>query len=94
MKFAEYKPPVGAKLSPREQELLEHMVAGRRPQGIARLMGLSVKTVSTYRARLIEKSGCKSDAQLGAWYERRRAATFEAPELAVEIKYDANGAVS
>ncbi|MCG5509373.1 response regulator transcription factor [Ectothiorhodospira lacustris] len=40
------------------------MVEGHRPQEIANRLGLNVKTVSTYKARLREKLGCASDMEL------------------------------
>jgi DNA-binding CsgD family transcriptional regulator len=85
----EYKPPGPVRLSRREKELLELMLKVRGRSEVAKLMGLSVKTVSTYRARVLEKTGCINDAQLGVWAERRRTATFDVPQLKVDVTYDA-----
>jgi DNA-binding NarL/FixJ family response regulator len=53
-----------AALSPREREVLELVAQGYTNQQIADRIGLSVKTVETYRARLIEKLGLQSRAEL------------------------------
>jgi two-component system response regulator NreC len=51
-------------LSPREREVLELVAQGFTNQQIADRFGLSVKTVETYRARLVEKLGLQSRAEL------------------------------
>jgi DNA-binding NarL/FixJ family response regulator len=51
-------------LSPREREVLELVAQGYTNQQIADHLGLSVKTVETYRARLVEKLGLQSRAEL------------------------------
>ena len=61
--------PVGsttpaALLSQREREVLELVAQGFTNQQIADHLGLSVKTVETYRARLVEKLGLQSRAEL------------------------------
>jgi DNA-binding CsgD family transcriptional regulator len=87
----EYKPPRGARLSRREKEMLELMLTLHRRSDVADAMNLSVKTVSTYRARLLEKTGCINDAQLGVWAERRRNAAFDVPQVKVELTYNGQG---
>ncbi len=52
------------KLSAREKQILAAMVRGERNAEIARRIGLSKQTVSTYRLRLFEKLDVASDAQL------------------------------
>jgi DNA-binding NarL/FixJ family response regulator len=47
-------------LSAREQEVRRRLVAGERPVDIAESMALSVKTVSTHKARLLAKLGLPS----------------------------------
>jgi len=49
-------------LSDREYEVMCHIAAGRGLTEIAKLMNLSVKTVSTYRTRIVEKTGLTSNA--------------------------------
>lgn len=51
-------------LSPREYEVLLLLAAARSVSEIATQLHLSVKTVSTYRTRILEKMGMSSNAQL------------------------------
>lgn len=51
-------------LSDREFEVLRHLVSGRRMSEIARLMHLSIKTVSTHKGRILEKLNLSSVADL------------------------------
>jgi DNA-binding NarL/FixJ family response regulator len=44
-----------ASLSRREYQVFSHLVGGVRPKDIARLLGISPKTVDTYRANLMRK---------------------------------------
>lgn len=44
-----------ARLSPRENEVMNMMLSGRRLKEIAAELGISVKTVTTHRARLLRK---------------------------------------
>ncbi len=51
-------------LSDREFDVLKHLAAGMAVSEIARLLSLSVTTVSTYRSRIMEKMDMKSNAEL------------------------------
>lgn len=51
-------------LSPRERDVLELVAQGYTNQQIADRLGLSIKTVETYRSRLVEKLGLHSRADL------------------------------
>ena len=51
-------------LSDREFQVLRRIAAGRTVSQIGVEMKLSVKTISTYRARLLEKMGLKTNAEL------------------------------
>jgi DNA-binding NarL/FixJ family response regulator len=51
-------------LSPREQEILRQLATGMSVQAIADQLGLSRKTVSTYKARVMDKMGFSSNADL------------------------------
>lgn len=53
-----------ASLSPREREVLQGLAQGHTNQAIADRLNLSVKSVESYRARLLEKLGLKSRADL------------------------------
>ncbi len=52
------------RLSDREFEVMRGIASGRTVSEIAADMKLSVKTVSTYRARLLEKMGMTSNAEV------------------------------
>lgn len=53
-----------ALLSPREREVFERLARGETQREVAEELGLSVKTVETYRARIGDKLGLKSRAEL------------------------------
>lgn len=56
--------PVHAGLSEREFQIFCKLAAGRAVSEIARELCLSVKTVSTYRSRVLEKMNLKSNADI------------------------------
>lgn len=51
-------------LSDREYQVLRMIGSGRSVSEIARDLGLSVKTVSTYRVRVLEKLGMRTTAEI------------------------------
>lgn len=51
-------------LTPREREVLDLIVAGRLNKQIADDLGISIKTVEVHRARVMEKMGVNSLAEL------------------------------
>lgn len=51
-------------LSDRELEVLKLIATGNSPTLIALRLGLSVKTVSTYRTRILQKMGMQHNAEL------------------------------
>ena len=51
-------------LSDREYQVLRLLGSGQTVSDIARAFGLSVKTVSTYRTRVLEKLGMRTNAEL------------------------------
>lgn len=53
-----------AALSPRQREILLALGAGRSSKQIAADLGISVKTVETHRARLMEALGCRNAVEL------------------------------
>jgi pSer/pThr/pTyr-binding forkhead associated (FHA) protein len=53
-----------ALLSPREREVFEQLALGRTQREVAEDLGLSVKTVETYRARIGDKLGLRTRADL------------------------------
>lgn len=54
----------GQDLSEREQWLLQLVAGGKRNKEIAGEMALAIKSVETYRSRLMKKLGCDSTAEL------------------------------
>ncbi|THF64136.1 response regulator [Pseudothauera rhizosphaerae] len=56
--------PPHEKLSDREFQTLRLIAAGRTPAQIAESLHISVKTVSVYRARLLEKMNMRNNAEL------------------------------
>ncbi|MBI4002322.1 MAG: response regulator transcription factor [Nitrospira defluvii] len=56
--------PLPAVLSDREFEVLQWIAQGRRLTDIAEHLNLSIKTVSTYRTRLLIKLGLRTTAEL------------------------------
>ncbi len=49
-----------ARLTPREKEVMRHVVAGLSNKEIARLLAISHRTVDVHRARIMEKMEAKS----------------------------------
>jgi two-component system, NarL family, invasion response regulator UvrY len=56
--------PAHEKLSDREYQTLCMIASGKTPTEIAEALSLSVKTVSVYRARLLEKMNLRNNAEL------------------------------
>jgi DNA-binding NarL/FixJ family response regulator len=57
-------------LSPREREVGRLISAGKSRREIAAELGVSPKTVSTFRSRLLRKLGLANDAQLAGYWGR------------------------
>jgi two-component system response regulator FixJ len=57
-------PPAIERLSPRERQVLQGIVAGKTNKLIARDLGISHRTVEAHRARLMMKAGAGSVADL------------------------------
>jgi DNA-binding NarL/FixJ family response regulator len=66
--------PVHERLSDREYQVLRLIAAGRSTRDISTQLSLSSKTVSTYRARLLDKMGMKTSAELMAYAVRHHLA--------------------
>jgi FixJ family two-component response regulator len=62
-----------ADLTPREHEVLMHVVSGRINKLIAADLGISEKTVKVHRARVMEKMNVDSVAELARLFERTGA---------------------
>lgn len=58
------QPPADVELSPRETEVLALIAAGYSNQQIAEKLVISVKTVETHKAHIMEKLGARSRVDL------------------------------
>jgi len=56
--------PIQELLSDREFQVLRLIASGKIVSEIARELSLSVKTISTYRTRILEKMGLRNNAEL------------------------------
>jgi len=65
-------------LSHREHQVFRLLTAGLSVTEIGAQLGLAPNTVSTYRARVLEKTGTRNDVEL-ALYAERHAAPRDAP---------------
>jgi two-component system invasion response regulator UvrY len=54
-------------LSPREFEVFRSIAAGRSMSEIALSLGISIKTASTYRTRILEKTNLQNNAEIVAY---------------------------
>jgi DNA-binding NarL/FixJ family response regulator len=59
--------PLHEKLSDRELEIMKHISLGKSVSEIAKLLSISVNTVNTYRARILDKMRMKSNTQLALY---------------------------
>ncbi|MGC4029362.1 MAG: response regulator transcription factor [Steroidobacteraceae bacterium] len=64
---ANHDQPAHAALSEREFQIFRKLAAGDAVSAIAKELFLSVKTVSTYRTRILEKMGFRSNADITAY---------------------------
>ena len=62
--------PLHELLSDREYQVMLSLASGKTVSEIANEMSLSVKTVSTYRSRLLEKLNLKNNVDLAHYYTR------------------------
>jgi DNA-binding NarL/FixJ family response regulator len=62
--------PLHERLSHREYQVFRLLTAGRSVSEIADQLALSSNTVSTYRARILEKTGVRNDVELALYAVR------------------------
>ncbi len=62
-----------AALTPREREVMDCILAGHYNKVIAEHMGIAMRTVEVYRARILAKMGVKTAVELAALVATRRA---------------------
>ena len=65
-------PPTSSltKLTPREREVLVHVIAGRSNGEIAKVLFISEKTVGTHVSNILRKSGTSTRVEAAAWASR------------------------
>ena len=66
-------------LSHREHQVFRLLTAGHTVSEIGAQLKLAPNTVSTYRARILEKTGAKNDVELALFAERQTRAAPAAP---------------
>jgi two-component system invasion response regulator UvrY len=69
---ADEEGPLHNRLSERELQVFTRIAKGISPAVMANELGLSVKTVSTYRARILEKMAMRSNAEIAAYAVRNQ----------------------
>lgn len=67
------------RLTPREREVMEQVVAGRHNREIAVDMGISARTVEVYKARLMDKLDVRRVADLVRFAMRGQATRAQGP---------------
>jgi DNA-binding NarL/FixJ family response regulator len=67
--------PLHELLSHRELQVFERLALGRSVGEIAKELSLSSNTVSTYRARILDKTGTRNDVELALYALRRQQAS-------------------
>jgi two-component system invasion response regulator UvrY len=60
----DFEKPVHETLSDREYQVMLMIASGKTVKQIADKLSLSVKTISTYRARILNKTGLKNNAKI------------------------------
>jgi two-component system, NarL family, invasion response regulator UvrY len=66
------EPTPHLKLSPREMQIFTRIARGLPPSAMAGELSLSVKTIGTYRTRILEKLNLSSNAELAAYAVRNQ----------------------
>lgn len=69
---ADDETPLHDLLSHREHQVFQRLAQGRSVGEIATELNLSSNTVSTYRARILEKTGARNDVELALYAVRRQ----------------------
>jgi two-component system invasion response regulator UvrY len=64
--------PRHEQLSKREQEVFRRVAAGATITAVAEELGLSIKTISTYRSRILEKMNLASNSEITSYAIRHR----------------------
>jgi DNA-binding NarL/FixJ family response regulator len=80
-------------LSDREFQVLRLIASGRIVSEIARELSLSVKTISTYRTRILEKMGLRNNAEL-MHYAMQHQLVQITPAGCASLRGERHGAVA
>ena len=67
--------PAHETLSQREHQVFQRLAEGQSVGQIAQALNLSPNTVSTYRARILEKTGTRNDVELALYAVRQHLVT-------------------
>src|SRR5439155_26535230 len=78
--------PLHELLSDREFQVLRMIASGKSVKEVADELSLSVKTVSTYRSRILEKTGMKTNADLIRYSLHTQLVDYLAP-LALKMSH-------
>jgi two-component system invasion response regulator UvrY len=70
----DHEKPIQELLSHREHQVYQLLSKGQSVSEIASQLSLSPNTVSTYRARILEKTGVRNDVELALYAMRKAAA--------------------
>ncbi len=70
-------------LSHREYQVFRLLTTGHTVSEIGAQLKLASNTVSTYRARILEKTGTKNDVELALYAERQTMLTMDPPKRTV-----------
>jgi two-component system, NarL family, invasion response regulator UvrY len=68
--IGEAEGPLHERLSHREYQVFQQLAAGRNVGEIAEALHLAPNTVSTYRARILDKTGVRNDVELALYAVR------------------------
>lgn len=74
-----------AALTPRELEVLDLMVAGKKNKAIAQELGISIKTLDIHRSSIFRKMKTKTVADLVRWRLIDRADPFALAHVAMSL---------
>lgn len=90
LKIMRPSPKPGSPLSEREKTVCDLLLAGLSCKEIAVKIGISPKTVATFKFQIFAKTGTVNDVQLGQWLEKERfgrtPASFSVDELAMAVR--------
>jgi DNA-binding NarL/FixJ family response regulator len=75
---SEAAPRASVALTAREREVIQLLAEGHSTKDIAHILGVSIKTVESYRQRVMDKLGLHSVAELTKWAVREGLSSLDA----------------